>query len=178
MPDDSLRLESELKVGMPNKETAVSEITARPRCSPANAPCRAWRRRTTGSAATRPPTPGWPIGWPAVASSTSAAGWATARPGWRPRRPTSLGLDYDATAIGYAAATYAGPRRGFAGANLAALPVRTGAADVVTALQLIEHVWDHAEFLRECHRVLRPGGQLVVTTPEPADLLPRLDHTG
>jgi SAM-dependent methyltransferase len=35
----------------------------------------------------------------------------------------------------------------------------------VATLQVIEHVWDHAQFVRECLRVLRPGGTLLVTTP-------------
>jgi SAM-dependent methyltransferase len=49
--------------------------------------------------------------------------------------------------------------------NLAALPVPNDSADVVTTLQVIEHVWDHNEFVHECLRVLRPGGLLFVTTP-------------
>jgi SAM-dependent methyltransferase len=36
---------------------------------------------------------------------------------------------------------------------------------VVVTLQVIEHVWNHPEFLGECRRVLRPGGTLFVTTP-------------
>ncbi|HEY3714549.1 MAG TPA: methyltransferase domain-containing protein [Jatrophihabitantaceae bacterium] len=74
-----------------------------------------------------------------------------------------IGLDYDAAAVAHAAARYATPS--FLRANLAALPVRDAALDVVATLQVIEHVWDHAQFVRECLRVLRPGGTLLVTTP-------------
>ncbi|MGH3494161.1 MAG: class I SAM-dependent methyltransferase, partial [Sciscionella sp.] len=74
-----------------------------------------------------------------------------------------LGVDYDALTAAHAAATY--PQARFVRANLAALPVRSATADVVVSLQVIEHVWNHQEFLRECLRVLRPGGALLVTTP-------------
>ena len=36
---------------------------------------------------------------------------------------------------------------------------------MVVTLQVIEHVWDHPQFVRECRRVLRPAGLLLVTTP-------------
>jgi 2-polyprenyl-3-methyl-5-hydroxy-6-metoxy-1,4-benzoquinol methylase len=74
-----------------------------------------------------------------------------------------VGLDYDTATIRHASTTY--PDAGFAVANLAALPIRDQCVDVIVCLQVIEHVWDHSQFLRECRRVLRPGGQLVVATP-------------
>jgi SAM-dependent methyltransferase len=73
------------------------------------------------------------------------------------------GVDYDTITVAHAAAHY--PQARFVRASLAALPVRCAVVDVVATLQVIEHVWDHAEFLAECRRVLRPGGTLVVTTP-------------
>ncbi len=45
------------------------------------------------------------------------------------------------------------------------LPVDDGAADVVWAGEVIEHVADVAPWLSEVRRVLRPGGRLLVTTP-------------
>ena len=74
-----------------------------------------------------------------------------------------LGVDYDALTVAHAAATY--PTVRFVRGNLAALPVASAAIDAVASLQVIEHVWNHAEFLGECRRVLRPGGLLLVTTP-------------
>jgi 2-polyprenyl-3-methyl-5-hydroxy-6-metoxy-1,4-benzoquinol methylase len=45
------------------------------------------------------------------------------------------------------------------------LPLPDGSVDVVSCLAVIEHV-DHPEVLAaEAHRVLKPGGVLVVTTP-------------
>lgn len=74
-----------------------------------------------------------------------------------------LGIDYDALTAAHASATY--PQAHFVRANLAALPVPSSSVDVVATLQVIEHVWNHPEFVRECLRVLRPGGLLFVTTP-------------
>lgn len=45
------------------------------------------------------------------------------------------------------------------------LPIADGAADVVISLDVIEHVDDDAALVAELVRVLRPGGQLVLTTP-------------
>ena len=44
------------------------------------------------------------------------------------------------------------------------LPWRSGAFDVVTSNQVIEHLHDTDTFLMEIHRVLRPGGLLVLST--------------
>lgn len=84
-----------------------------------------------------------------------------------------LGIDYDTMTVAHAARTY--PQARFVGANLAALPVRTGSVDLLATLQVIEHVWDHREFLAECRRVLRPDGALVLTTPNRLTFSPGLD---
>jgi len=74
-----------------------------------------------------------------------------------------LAFDYDAQAIGHVRRRY--PRVAAARANLVALPVRDAAVDAVVSLQVIEHLWDQAGFLRECRRVLATGGALVLSTP-------------
>ncbi len=74
-----------------------------------------------------------------------------------------LALDYDAQAIAHVARRY--PRVTAVRANLVALPVRDGCADTVVSLQVIEHLWEQERFLRECRRVLRPGGALLLSTP-------------
>lgn len=79
------------------------------------------------------------------------------------RAPVVLALDYDTSAIGNLARRY--PRLAAVRGNLAALPVADAAIDTVVSLQVIEHVWDHPQFLAECARVLRPGGLLVLSTP-------------
>ncbi|MEC3973830.1 class I SAM-dependent methyltransferase [Amycolatopsis sp. H20-H5] len=74
-----------------------------------------------------------------------------------------LALDYDVPTTEHVARRY--PDVAVARANLAYLPLRGASVDVVANFQVIEHLWDQAGFLAECHRVLRPGGRLLVTTP-------------
>lgn len=49
-------------------------------------------------------------------------------------------------------------------ADLAALPVRGGVVDLVTAGFVLNHLLDPGPALAEVRRVLRPGGRLVATT--------------
>lgn len=51
--------------------------------------------------------------------------------------------------------------------------VPSGTFDVITAFDVIEHLVHPVTFLREIHRVLRPDGVLVMTTPRFDSLLAR-----
>jgi SAM-dependent methyltransferase len=84
-----------------------------------------------------------------------------------------VGVDYDALTVAHAASAY--PQATFVRANLAALPISSESVDTVATLQVIEHVWNHPEFVGECRRVLRPGGRLLVTTPNRLTFSPGLD---
>lgn len=43
--------------------------------------------------------------------------------------------------------------------------IESNSFDTVISFQVIEHIKDDVKFLREIHRVLKPGGQAVITTP-------------
>jgi SAM-dependent methyltransferase len=45
------------------------------------------------------------------------------------------------------------------------LPFESGSFDLVAALDLIEHNEDDMAILRECYRLLNPGGHVVITVP-------------
>lgn len=45
------------------------------------------------------------------------------------------------------------------------LPFKEEFFDIVFALELIEHIWDTDEFLKECSRILKKDGILVISTP-------------
>ena len=72
-------------------------------------------------------------------------------------------LDYDAYATGHVRRTYPGLQ--VVRANLVALPFAAGSFDTVVSLQTIEHLWDQDTFVAECKRVLRPGGSMIISTP-------------
>jgi len=54
------------------------------------------------------------------------------------------------------------------------LPYAGGSFDYVTCLEAIEHLEDQFRFLRECARVLRPEGKVIISTPNIAGLASRL----
>jgi SAM-dependent methyltransferase len=59
--------------------------------------------------------------------------------------------------------------------NLATLPLADAAVDVVVSLQVVEHLWNQPGFFAECARVLRPGGRLLVSTPNRITFSPGRD---
>lgn len=84
-----------------------------------------------------------------------------------------VGLDYDETAVAHVRARY--PRVQMHHGNLAELPLDDGTVDVVVNFQVIEHLWDQGQFVSECWRVLRPGGVLLMSTPNRITFSPGRD---
>jgi 2-polyprenyl-6-hydroxyphenyl methylase/3-demethylubiquinone-9 3-methyltransferase len=71
-----------------------------------------------------------------------------------------VGVDLTASALALAARHGVVPVR----ADVTAVPLRDGCADVVAAGEILEHVPDLPAALREACRLLRPGGLLVIDT--------------
>jgi 2-polyprenyl-3-methyl-5-hydroxy-6-metoxy-1,4-benzoquinol methylase len=80
---------------------------------------------------------------------------------------TSLGIDIAQSQIDYANRQYGGSNRRFEVVEAGPLPFPEAAFDVVTTIELIEHLTEEisVSLLRDCLRVLRPGGLLLVSTP-------------
>ncbi|MGH7467012.1 MAG: class I SAM-dependent methyltransferase [Longimicrobiales bacterium] len=99
------------------------------------------------------------------------------------RGARAIGLDMMPAAL--RAATRVAAQEQVAGArfalgDVAALPARSQSADVILAADLTEHLDDQTfrAMLRETKRVLKPGGYLVIYTPESTHVFERLRHAG
>jgi SAM-dependent methyltransferase len=73
------------------------------------------------------------------------------------------GVDLDPTVIQHAAESY--PRAHFEAADLGALPFPAESFDAVVSFQVVEHMQSPRDYASECARVLKPGGLLIVSTP-------------
>lgn len=82
-------------------------------------------------------------------------------------------VDYDEQAVEHTRRRY--PELVVHRGNLIDLPLTDGSVDVVVNFQVIEHLWDQSAFVAECHRVLRPGGVLLMSTPNRITFSPGRD---
>ena len=78
-----------------------------------------------------------------------------------------LGVDIDPAAVAHAATRYESsrPRLSFAAGSCDALPLADDSVDLVTSFETIEHHDKHEEMMQEIRRVLRPGGLLILSSP-------------
>jgi SAM-dependent methyltransferase len=77
-----------------------------------------------------------------------------------------IGLDYDATALREVRTVE--PSARLVHADATCLPLATASLDLVVSFETIEHVPDARAMVLEIHRVLKPGGRLVLSTPNRA----------
>ena len=89
-------------------------------------------------------------------------GYATSVAATRNRGHLFAGLDWSASSLAKAADRGLAVLR--AGID-ASLPIRSGSVDVVVMSEVIEHLVDTDFAVEEAHRVLRPGGTLLLSTP-------------
>ncbi len=76
-----------------------------------------------------------------------------------------VGTDKDHASILFARHWYQTKNLDFVVADANHLPFRTSTFDVVTSLEVIEHIRDCDGYVREIDRVLSSGGTLVLSTP-------------
>jgi SAM-dependent methyltransferase len=76
-----------------------------------------------------------------------------------------VGIDFAREAVEYARTTYALPNLHFVQASGAALPFPDRTFDFAASFEVIEHLPDWKDFLRELRRVVAPGGRLLISTP-------------
>jgi ubiquinone/menaquinone biosynthesis C-methylase UbiE len=75
------------------------------------------------------------------------------------------GVDIDKEAIAYAQENYGTKNTEFLVGDGEKIPLDDQSVDVVTTFETIEHIEDYNKFLDEVDRVLKPGGTVLVSTP-------------
>lgn len=86
----------------------------------------------------------------------------------RKREVTELiGVDIDEETIRYASREYHHQKVAYVQGDAAdpALPDRLGVFDTILSFETIEHVRDDRLFMNNVHRMLKPGGTLVLSSP-------------
>jgi SAM-dependent methyltransferase len=77
------------------------------------------------------------------------------------------GVDVDSGAIEFAKATYQKSNLIYHCADLqATLPFADGTFDAISSFETLEHVSNQTKMISEFRRVLKPGGVLVISTPD------------
>ncbi len=82
---------------------------------------------------------------------------------WQEGHTQVIGVDLSTEIVRYAVASYPGPS--FVIADGEKLPFFAGTFSSAVCLETLEHVSRPEVLLQELHRVLRPGGRLVLSTP-------------
>jgi len=76
------------------------------------------------------------------------------------------GLDIDADTVEHARRRYAGDGVRFECASALALPFGDACFDAVVSFETLEHLAEHDQLLAEFRRVLRPGGFVLLSSPD------------
>jgi 2-polyprenyl-3-methyl-5-hydroxy-6-metoxy-1,4-benzoquinol methylase len=75
------------------------------------------------------------------------------------------GVDIDSGAVGYATRRHCPEGVSFVCASGDATPLKDQSVDVVVSFETIEHLPSDVSLLQEFHRILRPDGLLICSTP-------------
>src|SRR3972149_6603977 len=82
------------------------------------------------------------------------------------RARSVVGVDSAPDAIAHAVARYPRPNLQFRQGTCAAIPSAEASFDLIVSFETIEHHNQHEEMMSEFRRVLRPGGVLLISSPD------------
>lgn len=77
-----------------------------------------------------------------------------------------VGVELDPAAVQHAAQAYGMPTLTYRQGNATQLPLAAQSVDVVVSFETLEHLEQQELFWAEIRRVLRPGGLVVISTPD------------
>lgn len=86
------------------------------------------------------------------------------------------GVDVSARAVEHAQERYAGDSLEFRVADCLDLPFEDDAFDCIVSFETLEHLEDHDGLMKEFRRVLKPGGFLLLSSPDKAIYTDRLKN--
>jgi SAM-dependent methyltransferase len=78
------------------------------------------------------------------------------------------GVDISDTAVEHATARYPSDKLEFIVSDCLSLPFSDGEFDCVVSFETLEHMEDHQALMTEFRRVLKPGGFLLISSPDKA----------
>jgi SAM-dependent methyltransferase len=79
-----------------------------------------------------------------------------------------VGVELSDDAVDHASKGYVAPNLRYQQGDARNLPLPDACVDAVVSFETIEHFYEHEEFIAEVKRVLRPGGLLIISSPEPS----------
>ena len=79
---------------------------------------------------------------------------------------TVTGIDIDAETIEAAKIKYKHPHLNFLTADVQNIPLADASFDVAISFETLEHITDHDKMVAGLKRVLKPGGILLISTPD------------
>lgn len=77
-----------------------------------------------------------------------------------------VGVDISPVAIAHARSSYVRENLRFVEGDALKLPIPDASIDAIVSFETLEHFAEHDRFLGEAKRVLRPGGFLLISTPD------------
>ena len=96
-----------------------------------------------------------------IASGEGFGAWFLAQ-----RAAHVIGVDVSQESVAHASVRYRHRRLEFRHGDCRAIPLEDDSVDIVVSFETLEHIREHTEFLTEVQRVLKPGGVLLISTPE------------
>jgi 2-polyprenyl-3-methyl-5-hydroxy-6-metoxy-1,4-benzoquinol methylase len=77
-----------------------------------------------------------------------------------------IGVDIDQASIEHASEVYVRDNLSYRKGSCTEIPVTNNSVDVIVSFETIEHIKNHDSMMAEIKRVLKPGGLLIISSPE------------